>query len=798
MKKQIALGLATVLSAQASSISWNVDQFGTVSSTAGTVSAANWNNTTPGGGSPWVNKIVTDLNDDTGTPSTLDISYGSWGAWRIQASNPGTDGDGSNNKELLNGYLNAGPAGWNPSVTASSVAISQIPYANYDVIVYFSSDVAGREGSVTDGTTTYYFNTTGPASIAGSNAVFAQATDTTTAGHSVGANYAVFSGLSGASRTITVQMRDNDEWGGIAGFQVVADLTGFPEFGLQPEDGSAAVGTNATFNAAAAADPAPDLQWEYSADGNTGWEPLPGQTSGTLLLAGVALADEGYYRVVATNINGSVTSESAFLDVFYAAPEVVTQPVDAYAVEGSTVQLSVLAFGYETLSYQWYKEETLLTGETSDTLVLADVESDDAGDYSVEITDSVEPGLVTTSDTATVFTFPEWDGLVSHDSFDTGAGYTIGELPLQDPSVAGYTGPWTDINFGDAEPAVISGSLAYSDPFYLGASGDRVGKDADAAGIGPANSGRTYRKLAAPLVVAGNTSGVRYMSWLYRNGNENAAADPHIHSVLSLYQDTGGEAPSGDAARRTFEAGVSSADFATTNFGFRYNDLTVGDLAVPVDADVHLFVVKFDLSADFSSDGITVWIDPQLGSGDPAGGVSLTGLDIAFDSLAFSDYASNSVAWDEVRWGSTFDSVTLNPNPPGNFAAWIAGYPGVGELDGFEDDADGDGLSNGVENYLGTDPGAPNQGITELVRNGNTVTFQHPRNPAPASDVSAAYRWSTDLTAWHGSGVENGGTTVTFTASPDAPVAGMTTVTAAMSGVVPAKLFSQLRVTQSP
>ena len=133
---------------------------------------------------------------------------------------PGQDADGSYNRELLNGYLNSGPAGWNPPITHSNVVISQIPYAAYNIIVYFSADTAGREGDVTDGGTTYSFNTIGASSVSGSNAILTQTTDTS-ATYTTSANYAVFSNLSGASRTITVQMRDNDEWGGIAGFQIV-------------------------------------------------------------------------------------------------------------------------------------------------------------------------------------------------------------------------------------------------------------------------------------------------------------------------------------------------------------------------------------------------------------------------------------------------------------------------------------------------------------------------------------------------------------------------------------------------
>lgn len=213
----LALGISAS-SASAAVVSWNYDRFGTVSGTrvAGVEPVANWNNS-------WPSNPTTNLIDDSGIATTVAISYTSFNTWSVNGNsgpNPGQDADGSYNRELLNGYLNAGNAAWGPNPTSSQVVISEISYANYDIVVYFSSDAAGREGDVTDGTTTYSFNTIGAPSVSGSNAILTQTTDIG-GSYATAANYAVFSGLSGSSQTLTVQMRDNDEWGGIAGFQIV-------------------------------------------------------------------------------------------------------------------------------------------------------------------------------------------------------------------------------------------------------------------------------------------------------------------------------------------------------------------------------------------------------------------------------------------------------------------------------------------------------------------------------------------------------------------------------------------------
>ena len=46
-----------------------------------------------------------------------------------------------------------------------------------------------------------------------------------------------------------------------------------------------------------------------------------------------------------------------------------------------------------------------------------------------------------------------------------------------------------------------------------------------------ANSGRVYRMLDAPLVVDDNTTGIRYLSFLFQSGQETGAT---IYQMLAL------------------------------------------------------------------------------------------------------------------------------------------------------------------------------------------------------------------------------------------------------------------------
>jgi hypothetical protein len=215
--------LVLTVSARAQVISWNMDVNSTITGGnqfAGIVMEPYWNNTELMIGNATGDPVISsNLVDNSGTATGLMVAQNSsqnpWDYWAINFTTPAQDADGTFNRRLLNGYQNKGAT---EAPYTSSITISAIPYSTYDLYVYFSSDNAGRDGSVTDGSTTYYFSTLGQAETAGVNALFAQTTETSSANHP-GADYAVFSGLTANLETIDVTV---PEYGGIAGFQIVA------------------------------------------------------------------------------------------------------------------------------------------------------------------------------------------------------------------------------------------------------------------------------------------------------------------------------------------------------------------------------------------------------------------------------------------------------------------------------------------------------------------------------------------------------------------------------------------------
>ncbi len=71
-----------------------------------------------------------------------------------------------------------------------------------------------------------------------------------------------------------------------------------------------------------------------------------------------------------------------------AQPVISTQPTNVVVCSGGAASFTVVATGIEPLTYQWYLEAGILTGETAATLNIASAQPANAGGYTVVVTDS--------------------------------------------------------------------------------------------------------------------------------------------------------------------------------------------------------------------------------------------------------------------------------------------------------------------------------------------------------------------------------------------------------------------------
>ncbi|MGJ8656623.1 MAG: PEP-CTERM sorting domain-containing protein [Akkermansiaceae bacterium] len=254
---------------------------------------------------------------------------------------------------------------------------------------------------------------------------------------------------------------------------------------------------------------------------------------------------------------------------------------------------------------------------------------------------------------ATATTLGTNAAIIMEDSFEIGgAGYTAGDLVGQNPAIAGATGNWFT-NAGNSQTVSATG-LSYAN---LQTSGGSVDAN-DASGQ------RNGRNLSVTYTDASDAT--VYISFLMQLGE---AGGNGSYRAFELHDTTLGASDGGmaDGTNRQFQLGVHNGDFGTNGIGFRAaNDGAFdAELSATRNLDVNLFVIKLELSSTAASDSATVWMNPTTGTaGDPAsGGVTVSGFDITFDTIALARFAGDGTTWDELRVGDTFLDVTPVPEP---------------------------------------------------------------------------------------------------------------------------------------
>jgi hypothetical protein len=259
-------------------------------------------------------------------------------------------------------------------------------------------------------------------------------------------------------------------------------------------------------------------------------------------------------------------------------------------------------------------------------------------------------------------------------------------LVWQEPVIPGFTGEWL----------IANGALGEVAPFGMGVSGL-----ASAGGMGSTdvnNHGTRFgRQLASPFT--NSTTGTYYMS-IVLMGNQ----DFWSHGYRAMEFHDGGF---DDGSHRRFQLGIHKVgeasapdpgDFGANHYwGFRVNNSGSLIRQFPyqgVDStEANLFVIKFVMSTAAGGDSVTVWHNPDpasFGGTEPAGGITVSGIDLAFDRVSFASWENpfwfnpydGTLFFDEIRLGTTWAAVTpqWEPQPQDGdflmyeFNGWLEGW----------------------------------------------------------------------------------------------------------------------------
>jgi len=151
----------------------------------------------------------------------------------------------------------------------------------------------------------------------------------------------------------------------------------------QPQDQSILEGANASFSVEASGASLLQYQWRTYSNPSQ-FEDIPGATNTTLLLTSVPFSSKRL-AVVIHDTQGAVTSRFARI-IFQLY--IAQQPANQSATQGLTAIFQLVGGGASSISYQWQAHGVPGLGETNSSLVLPNIQPEDAGEYSAVVSNS--------------------------------------------------------------------------------------------------------------------------------------------------------------------------------------------------------------------------------------------------------------------------------------------------------------------------------------------------------------------------------------------------------------------------
>jgi uncharacterized repeat protein (TIGR01451 family) len=332
-----------------------------------------------------------------------------------------------------------------------------------------------------------------------------------------------------------------DDTNGHTGFSALFDVAAvnLPAIVVvQPTNQTVVAGGTAMLSVIA--DGTPPLSYRWSFNGTN----LAQATNSVLVITNVQLANAGTYAVALSNAFGATQSSNAVLTVGLP-PAIVTQPMNRAAPVGATATFEVVAAGTAPLRYQWAKGGTNLPGATNQVLTITNVQSSDAGDYAVLVSNVF--GSVGSSNA--LLTVGEPPAIVTQ---PTNLAVSVGGVATFDV-VAGGTPPLSYLwSFDGADLAAATNSFFTITNVQLGDAGKYAVKVSNAFGsvdssnavlsVGnpplivaqPTNQTVKLSASATFLVVAAGTAPLAYQ-WSLRGTNlagatSNVLVIPNVQS----------------------------------------------------------------------------------------------------------------------------------------------------------------------------------------------------------------------------------------------------------------------------
>ncbi len=191
---------------------------------------------------------------------------------------------------------------------------------------------------------------------------------------------------NGAQFTVTI----TDLVSNVTSNAAILTVNGPPSIATQPASRTVSAGQTASFSVAATGTAPLTYQWKK------GGTAISGATSASYTTPATTSSDNGaQFTVAVTNSVGSVTSNAATLTV-NVPPTISAQPASHTVAVGQTATFSVTATGAGTLTYQWKKNGTAISGATSASYTTpAALASDNGASFNVTVTSTA--GSVTSN-----------------------------------------------------------------------------------------------------------------------------------------------------------------------------------------------------------------------------------------------------------------------------------------------------------------------------------------------------------------------------------------------------------------